>query len=152
MGDCLKIIRVENGTLAELVHGLLDVTGRGSSLPAGSIVLLFSASHLLMAGLAGYVADMAVEIEKIERIFKGGVVALPGVPIFIGGNDDSLLTRSILEFEDWMKATGQQFPSKTWKLLSNGITEAKAGGACTVQKARYRLPDSLRRTSFTKRG
>jgi hypothetical protein len=150
MGDCLKILRVENGTLAELVHGLLDVTGGGSSLPAGSVVLIFSASHLLMAGLAGYVADLATEIEKIERIFKGGVVALPGIPIFVGGNDDSLLTRSLLEFEDWLKVTGQQFTSKTWNLLSSGIIEEKAGGVYTVQKARYRLPDSLRRTSFTK--
>jgi len=149
-GECMKIIRIENGKLAELVNVLLDVTGRGSILPAGSVVLIFSASHLLMTGLAGYVTDMACEIEKIERIFRGGVVAVPGVPVFIGGNSDSSLTRSLLEFESWLKATSQQFPMKTWGVFVSGVTEETAGGEFRVEKFRHRLPESLRRTNFCK--
>jgi hypothetical protein len=71
-GDCMKIIRIENGNLAELVNCLLDVTGRGTNLPAGSVIVLFSATQLLMQGLAGYIEDLATEIMRIEKTFRGG--------------------------------------------------------------------------------
>jgi hypothetical protein len=44
-GECLKIVRVENGSLNEIVTCFLEVT-RGEGLPTGSAILLFSASHL----------------------------------------------------------------------------------------------------------
>jgi hypothetical protein len=57
-GECLKIIRIENGMLGELVGCFLDLF-RGKILPAGSTVVLFSTTHLLMRGLSGYVTDLS---------------------------------------------------------------------------------------------
>ncbi|MFO0006474.1 MAG: hypothetical protein ACK559_35675, partial [bacterium] len=46
-GECLKIIRIENGMLDELVNVFLDLF-KGKELPAGSAVVMFSATHLMM--------------------------------------------------------------------------------------------------------
>jgi hypothetical protein len=68
VGECLKIIRVEDGSLAELVSTWLDVF-KGKTFPAGSTVVIFSASQLLMDGVGGYLHDLVGEIAKIDRIF-----------------------------------------------------------------------------------
>ncbi len=70
-GECLKIIRIENGMLGELVGCFLDLF-RGKILPAGSRVVLFSTTHLLMRGLSGYVTDLSNEMNKLDRVFRGG--------------------------------------------------------------------------------
>jgi hypothetical protein len=49
-GECLKIIQVENSTLADLVEVFLGLT-RGFNMPAGSVVLLASASYVPLLGL-----------------------------------------------------------------------------------------------------
>ncbi len=50
-GECLKIIRIENGMLREIVECFLDLI-KGRELSAGSTVVIFSATHLLMRGLS----------------------------------------------------------------------------------------------------
>ncbi len=56
-GECAKIIRIEDGTVTELVQCWLDLT-KGKEIPAGSVLVISSATHLLMEGLSGYVADL----------------------------------------------------------------------------------------------
>ncbi len=70
-GECLKIIRLENGSLAELVTCFLELT-RGKSIQAGSVIMLFSTAHLQMRGVAGYMADLCGELNRIHSVFKGG--------------------------------------------------------------------------------
>jgi len=70
-GECLKIIRIENGMLGELVGCFLD-SFQGKILPAGSTVVLFSATHLLMRGLSGYISDLSTEMNRLDRVFRGG--------------------------------------------------------------------------------
>ena len=70
-GNCLKIIRIENGTLNELVSCLLDLT-RGRGIPTGSVILLCSASHLQMRGVGGYMDDLRNENERLMAISRGG--------------------------------------------------------------------------------
>ncbi len=70
-GECLKIIRIENGMLGELVGCFLDLF-QGKILPAGSMVVLFSATHLLMRGLSGYISDLSDEMNRLDRVFRGG--------------------------------------------------------------------------------
>jgi hypothetical protein len=84
MGECLKIVRVEDGGLGEIVNIWLDIT-KGRDFPAGSVVVLASASHLTLHGVGGYVPDLAVEFNKIEKKFRGGVICVPGVPVLGGG-------------------------------------------------------------------
>ncbi len=70
-GECLKIIRVEIGSLAEIVTCFLDVM-KGKGIPTGSVALLCSVAHLQMRGVAGYMSDLGVEIERIGSVFRGG--------------------------------------------------------------------------------
>jgi hypothetical protein len=50
-GECFKILQIENTSLGELIATFLDLT-KGFSVPAGSVVLLASASYLALAGTA----------------------------------------------------------------------------------------------------
>jgi hypothetical protein len=55
-GECLKIILVENCALTDLVEVFLGLT-RGFDMPAGTVVLMSSASHAAAVGTADYAAD-----------------------------------------------------------------------------------------------
>jgi hypothetical protein len=60
----------------------------GRDFPAGSVVVLASASHLTLHGVGGYIPDLAVEFTRNEKKFRrggGGVICYPGVPILGGG-------------------------------------------------------------------
>jgi hypothetical protein len=76
MGQCLKIMKFEDGGLAEIVNVWLDIT-KGRDFPAGSVVVLAAASHLNLHGVNGYVPDLAVEFSRIEKKFGGEVYLLP---------------------------------------------------------------------------
>jgi len=116
VGECLKIIRIEDGSPNELVNVLLTVVG-GEGIPSGSAVVIFSASHLVLRGLEGYIRDLSAEMMRIEHKFKGGVISFPGVPILMDGLTDPTATRNILEFGKWLKTTGEPAPVNTWDLL-----------------------------------
>jgi hypothetical protein len=54
---CLKIILIEHGTLAELVSVFLEIT-KGFAIPAGTVVVLASASNMATAGTAECAAEL----------------------------------------------------------------------------------------------
>jgi hypothetical protein len=143
MGECLKIIRVEDGGLGELVNVWLDIT-KGREFPAGSVVVLCSASHLTLHGVSGYISDLAVEFSRIENKFRGGVICFPGVPILGGGSTDSFFIRSLFELEGWLKASSDPYPRETWELLLGLMRELSLGGVQAPHTSKVRLPDSLR--------
>ncbi len=137
-GECLKIIRVENGTLSEIVTCFLDLM-KGKEIPAGSVALIFSAGHLQMRGVAGYMADMGVAVARINSTFRGGVVTLPGIPILLGGCGDGTTIGSILEAGRWLVHSGTQHLQETQKLLSQEIW-ANAKGSFITEKFRHNMP------------
>jgi hypothetical protein len=73
---------------------------------AGLTVVLFSTTHLLMRGLSGYVSDLSTEMNKFDRVFRGGILSIPGIPVLIDGCNSKTATREILEFGEWAKTTG----------------------------------------------
>jgi hypothetical protein len=70
-GECLKIVRVENGSLSEIVNCFLELT-RGKEIQAGSVIVLFSTAHLQLRGVAGYMADLSNELGRLASIYGGG--------------------------------------------------------------------------------
>jgi hypothetical protein len=142
-GECLKIVRIENGMLGEIVGCFLDLI-KGRELPAGSTVAIFSATHLMMRGLSGYVKDLSIELARLDRIFRGGILSVPGIPVFLGGCEDKTLTREVIEFGNWVKTTGEPFPAETWDTLVEGIIADNKGGAFREEKRKIPLPHSLR--------
>jgi hypothetical protein len=141
-GECLKIIRVENGSLAEIVNCFLEVM-KGREIPTGSVALLCSVAHLQMRGVAGYMTDLGVEMEKIGSMFRGGVICLPGIPILIGGCSDGTATRSIIEAGRWLAHSGSQHLQDSQKLLSDVINSHGKGGIFITEKFRHPMMLSL---------
>ena len=78
-GECLKIVRVENGSLSEIASCFLEIM-RGNGVPAGSVILLSSVSHLQMRGVAGYMADLGAELARVGNSFRGGWCLCLGFP------------------------------------------------------------------------
>ena len=141
-GECLKIVRVENGSLNEIVTCFLEVT-RGEGLPTGSAILLFSASHLQMRGVGGYMFDMADEMGRLNAIFRGGVVCVPGVPILLGGCEDKTLIRSLIEAGKWLTWSGTQFLKETWEIFAKTLLESEKGGYYETEVFRHTVPENL---------
>ncbi len=113
-------------------------------LLAGSAVVMFSVTHLMMRGLSGYVADMSWEMGKLDRIFQGGILSVPGIPIFQSGCDNRIVTMETLEFGEWAKMTGEPFPAQTWEALRSEIISESFKGNFRQEKTKTPLPDSFR--------
>jgi hypothetical protein len=108
------------------------------------VVVLASASHLSLHGVSGYIPDLAVEISRIEKKFRGGVICFPGVPILGGGSNDPFLVRSLFELEGWLRGSSDPYPRETWGILLDKMRELGTGGNQGGFKYKTRLPNSLR--------
>jgi hypothetical protein len=71
-GECLKIVRIEDAGLHELVTAFLEAT-RGFTVPAGSVVVLASASYLAWVGAAAYAQEFVQARHRLRGAFKGGI-------------------------------------------------------------------------------
>ncbi len=91
---------VENCALTDLVEVFLGLT-RGFDMPAGSVVLMSSASHAAAVGTADYTADFV----RASGVFAGSVTVLHGIPFLLGGTDNSAALRAIAEIEHWVRMT-----------------------------------------------
>jgi hypothetical protein len=67
-GECLKVIQIEHGSLAELVNVFLEIT-KGFSIPAGTIVVMASASSMAMYGTADYAKEFVKANIKLRETF-----------------------------------------------------------------------------------
>jgi hypothetical protein len=101
-GECLKIIQVENGSLANLVEVFLRVT-RGFNVPVGAVVLIASASHAAAVRAAGYAADFRRASGSLLGAFARSVTVLHGVPFLLGGIHNTAALRAIAEIEQQVK-------------------------------------------------
>jgi hypothetical protein len=81
---CMKVMRLEHGSLMELAEGLVTVL-RGRYLEAVSAILLFSVTNLATSGTAGYISDWMERKELLKKKVGGGAClqrptpTLPGV-------------------------------------------------------------------------
>jgi hypothetical protein len=121
-GECVKIIQVENGSLAELVEVFLGLT-RGFDLSAGTVVLLSSPRHAAFVGTAEYAADFVRSSGQIRNAFMGGITVLHGIPFLLGGTGNTAANRAIAEIEHWVSitATGTDEISATRSAFMNTL-------------------------------
>ena len=98
-GECLKIIRVEDGSLDELTSVFLE-TIRPFTVPAGSVVLLHSLSHLAWVGAAAYTEDL---VQSLQRI-TSGVSGIHGVPLLCSGSGNHSMVNDLKIVMDWSNA------------------------------------------------
>ena len=99
-GECLKILRLEDGCLSDLTDIFLE-TVKPYLVPAGSIVLIHSLSHLAWVGAAAYAEDLVRARQRICAAYRSGLFVLTGLPLPAGGCTDTNLLRDLLTVSDW---------------------------------------------------
>jgi hypothetical protein len=138
-GECLKIILVENGSLADLVEVFLGVT-RGFDVPVGAVVLMASASHAAAVGAADYAADFVRASGTLRGAFAGSVTVMHGIPFLLGGTKNTPAIRAIAEIEQWVSiTTGTDTISATRSILKDSFCTHSDG---TDHRTLIRLPIS----------
>ncbi len=98
-GDCLRIFRVENGSVNEIVDEFLRVGPKGG-LAEGTLILLSSASQL------GYdsVEHYSNEWKRCRNLLKkryGEVMVLPGLPLTGTGIYNTTAVRGLVDVAVW---------------------------------------------------
>jgi hypothetical protein len=118
-GECLKILQIEDGTLVELIDAFLDIT-KGFSVPAGSVVVISSASHLARVGTAAEYADVG---DRLRGVVGGGIELVHGFPILLSGTEDSALIRSLVDLGHWLELLlhGQRYQNFTRVFQQKGF-------------------------------
>ena len=141
-GDCLKIIRIENGTLEELKRLFLS-TVSGHWIPPGSVLLVGSLSELVSIGLAGYLENLISFNLGIKQKFGNSVQVVPFVPMLMGGLDKAFGVRCVAELAAWLGGTGDyplvEFTRSVWDFLAKG----GVGGSQPPYESRLKLPMDL---------
>jgi hypothetical protein len=127
--DCIKVLLVENCSLQEAASQFLRKLGN-QRVPPGSVILLFSATHLANVGLAQYTDDKET-------------VCLPLPPFVMGGTDNSDLIRSIYELVAWTEAYYTDHDNNTEEtnnMVLDLLSEMADGELTTVTTRRVTLP------------
>ncbi len=103
---CLKIIKVENGILANLTDIFLGVIV-GFAFLAGTIVSFCSASYMVWWGqqfmLRNWFGPFFFGV--LHGLFGegGGVRVMHGIPVVIGGTDSTSVIRKMAKIEEQYK-------------------------------------------------
>lgn len=98
-GHCPKIIRMENGTLEELVAEFLRIAAI-NSFHSTSVVLIFSASQLSRVGTAAYCEEFVAAKMKLVSAVPGLIVG-PLPPLLMAGASCARTIRSTIEMAAW---------------------------------------------------
>jgi hypothetical protein len=140
---CIKILRIENGGLLELADEFLTTLGNRRFSP-GSVILLFSFSHLCNVGLTAYIEDyLAAEKLLIEKLGRETRVA-PLPPMLLTGCDNKHGLRLLSEFMGWTADYfyfDECFLEESHKTAASIIQESGSGSWSDWEERRYRLPD-----------
>jgi uncharacterized membrane protein len=89
----------------ELIKAFLEAT-KGFVIPAGTVLVVFSATRLAACGSESYAAEYAEAKFKVSKIMGNGVVMLHGFPILFTGTENRALMKGILDLEHWFTSVG----------------------------------------------
>jgi hypothetical protein len=78
----------------------MDLT-RGKIIARGSLILLFSGSHLARAGTVGYIEDLVAAAASKKAVLGADLKVAPAPPLFLGGCDKAEIIRSCAEVTRW---------------------------------------------------
>ncbi len=104
VGTCMKIIQIEHSNLTDLVSVFLEIT-KGFAIPADTVMLLASASHMAMVGTAEYAADFVRANIRMREMLSGGVRIIHGIPHFLCGTNNTAALRTMAEISRWLALT-----------------------------------------------
>jgi hypothetical protein len=145
-GDCLRIFRVENGSVNEICDEFLQVAPKGG-LVAGSVIMLASASQLAYDSVEHY----SNEWKRCRNLLKkrfGDIIVLPGLPLSGVGIDNRDVVRGLIDVGVWFSSMEEhelkfmRNTRKGWEDVYLG--KRKRGAGWADYRANIRLPVSLK--------
>ncbi len=93
-------------TLTPLVDVFLELT-KGFAMPAGTVLLISSASQMAAVGTAEYAAAFVRARVRVGKTFTNGVRVLHGYPLLLGGTGNTRAIRTMAEIDQWVRLTAQ---------------------------------------------
>jgi hypothetical protein len=145
----LKIIRIENGSIQDLVNTFISMVGQ-RKLPGASIVLLLSVCHLSNVGLEGYVADHLAAEQRIWSSFgkETKIGLLP--PLLLAGSSSPATIRALHELLAWSEDFYQGADSYLDEAFAAAAAALKNSGE--GQQLNIEIRRTRRRQQFFKHG
>jgi hypothetical protein len=98
-GECMRVVRVEDGNLQELVAELTTLA-RGKKILPGTVVMLGSMSQLARYGTAWYAGEW-LKARNTLKSELGEVLVVPLLPLVSEDLWGRNLVRSLVEFLSW---------------------------------------------------
>jgi hypothetical protein len=98
-GECIRVVRVEEGTLHEMVQEFLSMVKKWMIVP-GTIIMLGSLSQLGKQGTAWYAGEW-VRCRNVLKWELGEVLVTPLIPLQMNEDCGRHVMRSLAEFMDW---------------------------------------------------
>jgi hypothetical protein len=141
---CLVILRIENGSIPDLVDEFITQFGN-RLFPAGGIILIGSPAHLANVGLPAYVSDLLEAIEKLQGRLGKETRVRPLPLLLLTGTEDGHLIRDMVNLADWTKqyfGYDDYHVEETHAVALQAILDSSEGRAVFQYKIRYRLPDN----------
>jgi hypothetical protein len=97
------------------------------------MVVLSSASHLAWVGPAAYASEFVSAKRRLRAAFKNGIEVLHGLPLLLGGVEDSKGIFSFLDFFEWINLdTDKRDIIDTRKLVVNELKRQIQSGEYEV--------------------
>jgi hypothetical protein len=141
--QCIRILRIENGGLIDLARELVAQLGN-RRFPPGSIILIFSLTHLANVGLAAYVEDLMGAKQLLQQMLGKETKVMPLPPMCLAGCNDKSVIRSIIELMSWTNkfyANNSYYLEDSFKCAATILRNSGSGTQTEVEDRRYRLPD-----------
>jgi len=133
------------GSLDELAEKLMELMA-GWAIPDGSLVLIGSMSHLALTGLAAYIEDLCVVVDKIALAYNMKISIAPAPFILSGNVEDSTLIRSMADLYAWYDCCLKQvdgMASSAFRVALEAINYSSTGETQPASASQHRLPSSL---------
>jgi hypothetical protein len=128
MGGCISVTRLEDASLSDIADLTVEIFDK-TTIPAGTVFLIGSASHLFRVGVAAYAQDWITVSNNLAKKFKN-IHVCPLVPLILEDTPGSL-ARDIEMLAMWLHklyGTGIKGLNEVWTGAASYATQYSLGG------------------------
>jgi hypothetical protein len=124
-------LRIEDAGPHELVTAFLEAT-RGFVVPAGSVVVLSSASYMAWVGATAYSQEYVAARGRLRAAFRRGIEVIHGIPVLVNGVQNCSGVWAIEDTFKWLESISNNNLSRditgTRMLFVKTISGAESSG------------------------
>jgi hypothetical protein len=100
-GECIRILRIENGSLAEIAKELASRSPRAGILP-GTVIMLGAPQQLAVVSVEFYAQEWKNARNYLKEVL-GDIIVLPLIPLTATGFKDSRIIRGLIDLSAWLE-------------------------------------------------